>query len=270
MSDKKPDSLTLQAAADQLGVHYMTAYRYIRIGSLPATKVGKSWEVDAADLRAFQEGSHDAAPSDPDVWVDRFVSRATSGDEAGLWDVVTGALDTKLSPAEVYLNVIGPALRRIGDEWSAGRLDVAQEHRASKLVGRVIARLSPRFRTRGVKKGTIVLGSVQGDDHELGGTMVADLLRAEGFAVDDLGSNVPTSSFVHACTESDRLIGVAIASYMDSNDNQIRAAIASIASTTAVPIVVGGPGIRDEDHAQDLGATTYAATAKEAIAAFAP
>jgi len=147
-------------------------------------------------------------------------------------------------------------------------LDVAQEHRASKLVGRVIARLSPRFRTRGVKKGTIVLGSVQGDDHELGGTMVADLLRSEGFAVDDLGSNVPTSSFVHACTESDRLIGVAIASYLESNDDQIRAAIAAIATTTAVPIVLGGPGIRDEDHAQNLGATAHAPTASEAIAFF--
>ena len=45
---KKP--LTLLQAADKLGVHYMTVYRYVRTGKLPATRVGGAWQVDPDDL----------------------------------------------------------------------------------------------------------------------------------------------------------------------------------------------------------------------------
>ena len=45
---KKP--LTLQQAADKLQVHYMTVYRYVRTGKLPATRVGSVWQVDPDDL----------------------------------------------------------------------------------------------------------------------------------------------------------------------------------------------------------------------------
>ena len=46
--------LTLQEAADELGVHYMTAYRYVRLGMLEATKRGRSWVVHREDLEAFR------------------------------------------------------------------------------------------------------------------------------------------------------------------------------------------------------------------------
>ena len=45
-----PKPLTLQQAADKLGVHYMTVYRYVRTGKLPATRVGGGWQVDPDDL----------------------------------------------------------------------------------------------------------------------------------------------------------------------------------------------------------------------------
>ena len=43
--------MTLQEAADQLGVHYMTAYRYIRQGRLPATREGAEWRIRAVDVQ---------------------------------------------------------------------------------------------------------------------------------------------------------------------------------------------------------------------------
>ena len=51
-----PD-LTLHEAAALLGVHYMTAYRYVRLGLLPAAKSGGSWRVTAADLEQFQQAA---------------------------------------------------------------------------------------------------------------------------------------------------------------------------------------------------------------------
>ena len=46
-----PGLLGLQEAADRLGVHYMTAYRYVRTGRLPATRIGSQWWVDPGDLK---------------------------------------------------------------------------------------------------------------------------------------------------------------------------------------------------------------------------
>ena len=50
MPDTSP--ITLQEAADRLGVHYMTAYRYVRTGRLPAQRSGSQWLVDPKDLGA--------------------------------------------------------------------------------------------------------------------------------------------------------------------------------------------------------------------------
>ena len=54
--------LTLPQVADKLGVHYMTAYRYVRTGRLPATRVKGAWQVDPADL-AFVERSRQGTRS---------------------------------------------------------------------------------------------------------------------------------------------------------------------------------------------------------------
>ena len=60
MRSREPD-LTLQEAADLLGVHYMTAYRYVRTGRLPGTRVGAHWHVRRADLDKIAA----AAPAGP-------------------------------------------------------------------------------------------------------------------------------------------------------------------------------------------------------------
>ena len=54
-------SMTLQEAADALGVHYMTAYRYVRLGLLHAEKIGGSWRVETADLDDFREYRNDGS-----------------------------------------------------------------------------------------------------------------------------------------------------------------------------------------------------------------
>lgn len=268
MSMKQQDVLTLQEAADELEVHYMTAYRYVRIGALAATKHGKSWQVSREDLDSFQNQATPAIAGDPAAWTQRYKKMATNGDETGAMEVISAALDTKLSPAEVYTAVIGPALTEIGDDWSQGTLGVADEHRASKVTSRVLGQLSPRFRTRGAKRGTIVLGSVAGDEHELGGTMMADLLRSNGYAVDDLGANVPTESFAQACLSAANLLGVAIGSYLKTNELRLTETIAALRNATDAPIAVGGPAVESHSHALRLGASGYASNADDTLAIF--
>ena len=121
-----PD-LSLNEAAELLGVHYMTAYRYVRLGFLQATKVGGSWRVAHSDLEVYRA---DVTPADRGVrrrapWASRLESRLVAGDTRGAWGVVEAALAAGAELDEVYLDLISPAMHSIGTRWAAGELDVS-------------------------------------------------------------------------------------------------------------------------------------------------
>ena len=93
------EAMTLQQAADALGVHYMTAYRYIRTGRLPATRVGGTWRVAVADLdlvrpgrRSDQPGASGPGPPTPPPIDTQLEARLLAGDETGAWNLIEAAL----------------------------------------------------------------------------------------------------------------------------------------------------------------------------------
>ena len=182
MASREPD-LTLQEAADLLGVHYMTAYRYVRTGRLPGTRVGAHWHVRHADLdkiaAAAPAGRNDGARVGRRrrTMLRRLTSLLVQGDEAEAWRLLQAALGSAYSPEDLYFDVLGPAMRRVGDDWAAGRLDVADEHRATVVMYRLVGRLGPLFARRGTARGAIVLGAPTGDPHGLATALVADPLR---------------------------------------------------------------------------------------------
>src|SRR5690348_3146829 len=100
--------LSIHEAADRLGVHYMTAYRYIRSGRLPAQHRGGAWAVRASDVDAVLSGvtGGAAAPGRGRVnWAGqraRLLDRLVEGDEQGAWTVVEHALSGGAEPADIY------------------------------------------------------------------------------------------------------------------------------------------------------------------------
>lgn len=260
----KPE-LTLHEAADELGVHYMTAYRYVRLGLLPATKAGGSWRVLRADLDGFRAeaptpsraGSRRRAP-----WSDRLEARLVAGDARGAWGVVEAALAAGSELDEIYLEVLSPALVRIGERWEAGEIDVAIEHRATGIAMRLIGRLGPRFARRGRTRGAVVLGAPEGERHGIPLAMLADLLRLHGWDVSDLGADTPASSLAHAAAATDDVVAVGLS--ITNRENLATAADACAAVRAAVPgmlLVVGGLAVEDDEHAVALGADRHAGSA---------
>lgn len=262
--------MTLQQAADRLGVHYMTVYRYVRLGMLPATKSGVEWQIDPDDFAAFRDDRDEkpARRSRKADWSGRLRSRLVAGDEPGAWGVVEAALSAGLSPEQIYLDVLAPAMRDIGDGWAAGKLDVADEHRGSAVAGRIVGRLGPRFLRRGRSRGTVVVATPPGDLHSLPVAMVGDLFRSAGYDVLDLGANVPIESLAKSVAEANQLRAVAISVTNPGQDGVVKEAIAAVrkAADKDVTILVGGGAIADADHAAALGADGFAARADEAIA----
>ena len=258
-------TVTLQEAAEALGVHYMTAYRYVRLGLLTATKAGGIWQVDTDDLAEFKTGG----PSSPQPargsqrrapWSDRLEARLMAGDSHGAWGVIEAAMTAGVELDRVYGDVLSPALASIGQRWERNELDISVEHRASGIAMRIIGRLGPRFVSRGRTRGVVIVGSPAGERHSLPLAMLADLIRLQRWDVSDLGADVPTESFVHAASDAPDLVAVGVS--VTSPASMEAARLTCTALRTALPhllIVAGGGAVRDEEHARQLGATAYAA-----------
>ena len=257
-----PGLLGLQEAADRLGVHYMTAYRYVRTGRLPATRIGAQWWVDPGDLptaavaetvagrtrSATRKVSQAAA-------VRRLEDRLVAGDEPGAWTIVESRLGSGTVPDDVLLDGLGQAMRSVGAGWEAGDYTVDDEHLASGVATRLVARLGARFTTRGPKRGSVILGTPPHELHGLPTAMAANVLRGHGFEVVDLGADVPEDAFGSAVSKASQLLAVAVGVTTGNHDRSVRGIVRAVHKVSpGLPVFVGGAGITGEEHAVRLGA----------------
>jgi excisionase family DNA binding protein len=258
-NDAITTDVTLQEAAEFLGVHYMTAYRYVRLGTLQAHKSGNVWRVRRDDLDTFRAAVPAAGVARPPApWAERLESRLLAGDGGGAWGVVEAALASGGDPRSIYLDVITPAMVSIGERWERGELDIAMEHRASGVANRLVGRLGPRFTRRGRTLGTVLVGAPAGEHHALPVSMVADLIRLEGYEVSDLGADTPPASFAFAAGGLDRLVAVGISVTSPRNLGSARDTIVMLRDQlNNVPVMVGGNAIQSDDMRLDLGADLW-------------
>ncbi len=260
--------MTLQEAADALGVHYMTAYRYVRLGLLDAQKIGGTWQVTEQALDDFRTERSERSPDDGSTtprrgsqapWSERFEARLIAGDARGAWGVVEAAMAAGRDLDAIYLDVLTPAMVSIGNRWADGELDVAIEHRASGIAMRVIGRLGHRFVRRGRSRGVVVVGNPAGEFHSIPTAIISDLLRMRGWEVSDLGADVPVSSLLFALAEEPdaKAVGLSV-----TNPLHLESLAASCAAVREqhpdIKVVVGGGAVRDREHAAELGADGYA------------
>jgi excisionase family DNA binding protein len=268
---QEPPPLSLKDAAECLGVHYMTAYRYVRTGRLEATRSSSGWLVTASAIEQLRNEPDDSAapgrkrPSGRLSFASRsrrLRVRLVAGDEHGAWAIVEEALVSGAEPGEIYLELLVPALRDIGIAWSEGVLDVGDEHRASYVAERLIGRMGPRFARRGKTRGTVVIAAPAGERHALPIALVGDLLRSKGFALSALGADTPAESIAHAVTRtlaerpSATILLLCVTS--PGNDESVEQTIeAARWAAPSVPIGVGGAAVPSEAAALALGADAW-------------
>lgn len=248
------EELSLAAAAEALGVHYMTAYRYVRTGRLQATKRSGQWWIAIADLE--EVGKESSTPPSVSVSAgsveaqNSFLSRAPkllrsrsiAGDEAGAWAIISEALAYGGSPDDVHLKIISPMMYQLGADWRAGIITISQEHRASVVVSRVIARLGPQFAQRGRRRASIVLGAVEGEHHGLPIMMLADMLAGRGFDVTNLGPNTPSAAFVDTCRSIDGDVAVGLSAIAELSRDGLQSCVHALRhELPSLSIFVGGP-----------------------------
>jgi len=226
------ETMTIQEVADTLGVHYMTAYRYVRQGRLPATRLGAEWRIDPSDVAALRKTARRGSAR---TGADReaLERRMVAGDSPGAWWLLQSHLGGGLDASGVLTEMVVPALRSIGERWARGEVSVAEEHRATVVAQRVIGHLGMQFGRRGKDRGTVALAAPSGDLHVLPVAIVADLLRWRGFDVVELGGNAPAAALGDAAAKERRLLAVGIVSTVSGLDSEVALSASSVRA--AVP-----------------------------------
>jgi len=186
----------LHEAARRLGVHYHTAYRWVREGTLAAVKRGTAYEIEPDEVERHRAARHAPVPPprvtvvrDWSQQVGRLYDALAGGDELAARAVVDRLTDGGIGPVAIITELLTPALQEIGARWASGSLSIAEEHRASAICERLLARIAvhPRGRPRGVA----VVATAPSDDHALPAAMAALALRADRWQVHHLGPRVP-------------------------------------------------------------------------------
>ena len=238
------ERLSLREAADELGLHYMTVYRYVRTGLLPATKDGGMWWVKLADLGNLQvspsaevgRGKRDLARLVP-----RLVNALVSGDESGVWRIADSQKQAGCGIEEFCIDLLVPAMDKIGNEWQEGSRSIADEHRASALVPSLLGRLRTTPRPSGRKRGLVIVGCPPTEEHSIPASIFEELLRGRRFEVQNLGANTPPFSFVDVCADADRLLAVAFSVSVATSLEGLRTCVDELRSAGfGEPMIVGG------------------------------
>jgi len=189
--------MRLQEAADVLGVHYQTAYGWVRSGRLPARMVAGGYDLNEADVRAFSAERRLGRKPISTIQVRDWGSQASR-----LYRAIADGQETAARRATERLSghvtitdlcdlVIAPALRRIGDEWQAGRVSIAREHRATVICERLIVAASAQ--PAGRPRGTAVVTTPHDERHAVPALMAAACLRENHWQVHHLACDLPTA-----------------------------------------------------------------------------
>ncbi len=191
------------------------------------------------------------------------------GDAEAAEAAAVEALQAGVSPLELISQVMVPALTEVGRTFQCGEIFLPELVLAGKAAEVVSKHLEAAIAAAGqanVPLGTVVLGTVQGDVHDIGKNIVATMLRANGFRVVDLGRSVSPSGFVDAAQEHSAHI-VGLSSLMTTTRPMIQNTLKlfnEVGLRDKYLLVVGGGSVTS-DWAKEIGADGYAADAAAAV-----
>jgi methanogenic corrinoid protein MtbC1 len=186
------------------------------------------------------------------------------GDEYAAVAVILPAVDAGLDAESALLDVIAPVQARVGVEWAANRISVAQEHTATAINDRVIAALAHHAaRVPERRHGRVTVACVDGEWHALPARLLAETLRLRGWHVDFLGAQVPVPHLIDHLHRT----GPDALALSSSIPTRLPTAHATITACQAagVRVMAGGAAFGPRGrYAERLGADAWAPDARTA------
>ncbi|MFX1598927.1 MAG: B12-binding domain-containing protein [Promethearchaeota archaeon] len=205
-----------------------------------------------------------------EVIFNELVDAIMSFDSDKAYEITKRALDQNTNPVEIVQKGITKGLKIIGERFEKGEFFLMHLVAAGEAVKRVMNELiEPELKRQATKLesiGKVVIGTVEGDIHDIGKNIVASMLITAGFEVYDLGKDVPPVDFINKAKEVDAdIIGAsALLSTTMPAQREIVDLLRKEGLKKSIKVMVGGAPAT-EDWAKEIGADGYAENAVEAI-----
>lgn len=200
-------------------------------------RIREGWRIGEAARVIDEAGS--VALDDPSQLRDALIESIRESDP----HATSATLDQAFAvlPLEQALSdVVTPALRWTGEAWHRGELSVAQEHAiTAKVRAHLATLLSER---RGGVRGVTVLACAPGEQHDIGLSMLAVMLRADGWRVELLGADTPIDAAIAFAGRIGATM-LCVSATRSESLAQLRAALAATPTPHGMTVVVGGAAL---------------------------
>ncbi|MGP1273615.1 MAG: cobalamin B12-binding domain-containing protein [Phycisphaerales bacterium] len=197
-----------------------------------------------------------------------YLQTVLEGDRRAAIALLTEQLAAGRSLAELYERVLLPVESEVGTMWHLGEISVPEEHAATEATRCAMAVLAHLAPADSARPGTVILGAVEGDRHDIGVRAVADLVELAGFRAISMGADVPIRDIVRACEDFGASLLV-LSATMTVHLPGVQRAITAVRSAPAcqsVRFVVGGEAFSaDPELAGRVGADAYARSPSDAV-----
>jgi corrinoid protein of di/trimethylamine methyltransferase len=184
-------------------------------------------------------------------------------------ELAAQALEAGVAPLTAIEEALNPAMEIVGEKYENAEYFIPDLVMSAEAMKAAMAVFEPELIARQEKRqvlGTVVIGTVEGDIHEIGKSLVATMLSAAGFEVHDLGVDVAASAFVKQVQETDaNVVGLsALLTTTMRNQEVVIEALKEAGLRDEVKVVIGGAPASTE-WANTIGADAYAENANEAV-----
>ena len=179
---------------------------------------------------------------------------------------VQAALDGGADPQQIIDESMIPAMEAIGKDFAEGRAFVPNLLLSARAMKACLEILKPLMMAENSTiLGTVVIGTVKGDLHDIGKNLVAAMLEGRGFKVVNLGADVSKERFIEAARENNADI-ICLSALLTTTMGYMKEIVDAVREAgLAVKIMVGGAPLNAE-YAASIGADGYSSNANEAVA----
>lgn len=127
-----------------------------------------------------------------------YLNAILSGKRTRALELAMAACHAGYPVSDIYMHVLQEALYEIGRLWESNRITVADEHMGTAITQFVMANLYQYLEVAGIERGKLVITGIEGELHQVGANMVADVLEADGWDAMFLGTNVPADGVIRS------------------------------------------------------------------------
>ena len=199
--------------------------------------------------------------------IDEVFSAIETGKAKIIAEVVQSAIDAGEDPMEILNRGMVSAMSVIGERFSRGEAFVPEMLISARTMKKGVEVLKPHLAKDAVNSlGTAIIGTVQGDMHDIGKNLVAMMIESAGFEVVDLEVDVPLERFVEAISTHSNVRIVALSTLLTTTMpamKRIVEGLNQLENRDSFRIMVGGAPIT-EAFARQIGADGYSADAAAA------